>query len=280
MTSASSSSSQSATSQSSGSSPSSPSYSSTSGEEFGNQLLPGLEAFWEMAELESGPSLSHVYGRHLTENTAPVPVEDGVRTKARRFNGPLNKDNYLRRASEPAFTFGSGAFTVTGWINVSAETQDGVLVAKSEGVLGGLSWFLEYNYAGQFLALLSSDGLNWTTALAVDIPGGIDVGSWYFVYLKREGSTFTVGYRRQGETSFTENTASSAAALYDNAAVPVTIGNWRDQAGVTSEVNALDGSVCDVGIWKGVALSPCSLGKLFNDGDALDPDEFDSFPCG
>jgi hypothetical protein len=171
-----------------------------------------------MAELESGPSLSHVYGRHLTENTAPVPVEDGVRTKARRFNGPLNKDNYLRRASEPA--------------------------------------------------------------LAVDIPGGIDVGSWYFVYLKREGSTFTVGYRRQGETSFTENTASSAAALYDNAAVPVTIGNWRDQAGVTSEVNALDGSVCDVGIWKGVALSQCSLGKLFNDGDALDPDEFDSFPCG
>jgi len=145
-------------------------------------------------------------------------------------------DDYLSVANSTDFDFGSGAFTIEGWIYTSGSS--GNIIGKRPGV----SW-------GPFSILVNGGKLNARHCVtagswAIDISStdSINTGAWVHFAVVRAGSTFSLFVNGSVQSS-TGTTASSLLSVTDQ----IYIGANSDASG------DLTGYLDDLRITKGVA---------------------------
>jgi hypothetical protein len=148
--------------------------------------------------------------------------------------------DYLQSPFQPQFQFGSGNFTIEFWVYFNS-VASGQRIAGQDNSASNGTFAIYIPTSGSLCYYLSSTGAAWNIASGVSM-GSVATGTWYYVALVRNGSTFTPYINSVAGT-----TTTSSAALFASTA-PLTIG--ADAGGPTSYLN---GYIQDFRITKGVA---------------------------
>jgi hypothetical protein len=110
-----------------------------------------------------------------------------VSTTTKKFgNGAMYFDgsgDYLTIPASPNLQFGTGDFTIEGWVNVASTSYQNILRS-----VNGISLGILYN-AGSLALYVSSNGSSWDVANGVNI-GTIILSNWYHFAITRSKSTF------------------------------------------------------------------------------------------
>jgi len=92
-------------------------------------------------------------------------------------------------ATNPAFGFGTGDFTVEGWYNFNSFGIDNALILLGTGANGGANysaWWMRYStYGGGFLAWYRYDG---SAEVQYIFPITLNTGQWYHIACTRSGT--------------------------------------------------------------------------------------------
>ena len=180
-------------------------------------------------------------------------MENGAGFDTGRFGWAFALDganDYVSAPDSPAFTFGSGNFSLSTWVNFDsirsgvAGSLPNVFVGHDEGSTVVNKWV--FFYAGDGLGFHINGGGSVFLAKAFTPV----VGDWNMFSLTRSGDTFT--FYANGASL---GTASSSVAIGD-AAAELTIGQAQG-------LGYLDGRIDDVRIYNH-ALSATDVGDLYN----------------
>jgi hypothetical protein len=227
-------------------------------------LLVNLAAYYRFEEAGQTDAAQDSTGnnRDLTAN-GNLPSTSGAILNARQQS--TSSDNYFSRADEDWQHFGSTNFTVAFWYRAATPggiSEDQTLVAKGDS---DLSWMviLDYgtgwsnNYALQFY--YSTDGGIPINLLTIETSGALD-DSEYFIYIRRNGTTFDMGYASMTELSITAIVSATASVTLWDSTSPLTVGAWLN-GGIPNPDRDAEGWIDELGIWND-DLSNCQLGKL------------------
>lgn len=151
------------------------------------------------------------------------------------FNGNHN----LTVPHAAALDLTTGNWTIEGWLYIATLGANSLVIQKATNT-GFYPWQLYYTASGNlnFRAFDTGTSLLFTIAAAT----GLTAGGWHHWAMTRNGSTFTLWV-----DGVSAGTATSANALYTNAADPVYLGMTGNSA------LAMIGYQDDVRITKGVA---------------------------
>ncbi len=153
--------------------------------------------------------------------------------------------DYLSIADNAAFEFGSGNFTIEGWINPSA-LPSGLysIVTKSDGTGGAYAPYLIGRNGSSIIVRMSSNGSSWDIVNGTSF-GTLTVGQWFHFALVRNGTAIT-GYLNGVGTSI----ATTSASLWDNSN-SLLIGAVFASGGI---IETWNGYISNVRLVKGTAV--------------------------
>ena len=164
-----------------------------------------------------------------------------IATAQFRFGGAsLRVDgtgDYISTPDHADFDFGSGDFTVEGWLRADTTSGTGVVIAKHAS---GTGPFMVYRNGTTLELYASSNGTTWNLVSAAAL-GTISTNTWYHWAICRSGTNIRAFLN--GVVGST--TGVSTSALVSNSTA-VTIGSW---SGAALE---FAGYIDDVRITKGV----------------------------
>lgn len=153
--------------------------------------------------------------------------------------------DYLTVADNAAFEFGTGNFTIEGWINPSSLAAGlASIVTKSDGTGGAYAPYLIGRNGSSIIVRMSSNGSSWDIANAVSF-GTLVVGQWSHFALVRNGTTIT-GYLNGVGTTI----ATTSSGLVDNTNA-LLVGGIYAGGSITEFIN---GYINDVRLVKGTAV--------------------------
>jgi hypothetical protein len=253
----------------------------------GNDLNDGLQAFYKFDEASGNAIDSSTNNRPLTQN-GTLTSESGYVVNS-RFHNVTDDTDYFSRADEAWNDFGTNDFTITFFTRLLNDDsspdltviQDTALVSKSGG--DGTSWIIHFDrgawanqYAFQFY--YTEDGAAFPIQLLnVEVDANFVSDAWYFVWVKRSGDTFTMGYTKVTDSTLSTtlvDTETQAITLFDSSG-EFTVGSWLLPGGGLVTSQDLEGNIDELGVWN-VALSDCQLIKLFR---GISHSQFDTNPC-
>ena len=171
--------------------------------------------------------------------------------------------DYLTVASNAAFIFGSGDFTVECWVYASSLPADVMLITKwNAGLTAGTNQWILYLASGVPSFVWSTDGTNASIAAT---GSTITVNTWNHIAAVRSGNSITVYVNGVGGTA-----QSVTGSLYTLETEVLGI-SYRRNNGSTN--NPLTGYISNLRILKGTAVytgnfTPPRLGPLSNYGSS------------
>lgn len=145
--------------------------------------------------------------------------------------------DYLSTPSSTDWDFGSGDFTIEGWVYVSASTTNANLISRRSGT----DWapFSLLIVSNKFNFRASTSGSSW----AVDITGNntINDSTWHHFAFVRSGSSFKMyvdGVAQTATGSTASALMSSSQAIYIGANSDSTafFNGWMDEIRITKGV--------------------------------------------
>jgi hypothetical protein len=154
-----------------------------------------------------------------------------------QFNG----SNYLNCGSNALFSFGTGNFTVEGWMYMTELNRYNALFSNGEAVVGAVALYTLTNNKLSFAEYYGTD-VNGSTTLSIN--------TWYHVAVTRSGSTVRLFLNGN-----IENT--NASDSFNNTTNNLIIGNaW----GTTVDGNGtFKGYISNFRVVKGTALYTASF---------------------
>ena len=207
-------------------------------------------AWWKLNEVSSGGSavtrMDSAGSHHLTDGSA-VGSSGGYlegigagfdRGSSEHFTHPHTAD----------FDFGSGDFTMATWAKLKAPGNVSYIFAAKFTYAAsdaGWLWYLG-NETGFFRLYHAGTGF-----VIVNLPSPLRTNTWYHFAVQRNGAV--IRFYVDGKQIGSDQPANST---YDAAATPLYIGSEPD----TSQ--SWDGTMQDLAIWKGYALTTNELTSL------------------
>ena len=167
-----------------------------------------------------------------------------ISTSVSKFGGGSlafdGNGDWLIVASSPNFSFGTGNFTIEGWVYLNNVSGFQTVVAKTYG------WgpFAILSNGTSLLYYLSSTGSSWDIANGGNF-GTVAAGAWYHFALVRNGSIFTAYLN-----GVSGGTTTSSAALVENTRTLIVGGIRANDDSIGSPLN---GYIDDLRITKGYA---------------------------
>jgi hypothetical protein len=147
--------------------------------------------------------------------------------------------------NSPIYDFGTGDFTIEGWVYVIALSGSAQETFIGRGVNAGASFHIALTTGGAWVYYLSSNNSTWNIASAVNI-GTNSLNTWQHIALVRNGTTFTPYFNGVAGT-----TTTSSSAIYWNSGTSnvnqITVG------GTEASTQVLNGYIDDLRITKGYA---------------------------
>lgn len=175
-----------------------------------------------------------------------------IGTKALQGTGALftkSAGHYLRRPGDDSvFDFGSGSFTISLWVKLTATTSEQNLTEKFD-TMTGPGWTL-YKKSSDHVEFYHSGGVTLTSSST------LSAGTWYHIFLRRNGSAWTLHINNSSEASTT-----SAAAITDTTQ-QLRLGHRNENDGRNFP---LDGIMDEYAIWSR-ALSDDEKSEVYNSG--------------
>jgi hypothetical protein len=234
----------------------------------GNELLTGLQAYYEFENTSDGTLDSSVNVRHLTK-TGTITDEVGAILRGRNHNSADDTEFYS--IADAAWQdLDTNDFTMTLFYRPTSASLGSILDQTfiSKGGPGNCSFWLGFDKGGAYangyaFYFAYGDGAGFEIPLLVlemEATHGVEE---FFVYVKREGDDFELGYAAVDEAGILHTTTTTLALTFQNSTEALSIGNWL--IGSTTPHNGYDaeGVIDQVGIWN-VALSNCQLNKVRN----------------
>ncbi len=129
-------------------------------------------AYWWRVEVASG-TFTETSESRFAGNILPPG-------KALSFDGT---DDYVELANPTNFDFGTGDFTIEGWVKSNNVTSTQVIASDYSG---GASFFVFYMGAGQLKASLSNSSADLST------PAVLENDTWHHVAMVRSGDVLTL----------------------------------------------------------------------------------------
>jgi hypothetical protein len=163
-------------------------------------------------------------------------------TTSMKFDGT---GDYLVMPNNPLYDFGTGNFTIEGWVYVTSLSGSAQETFVGRGVAGGASFHIALTTAGNWVYYLSSNNTTWNIASAVSI-GSYSLNNWQHIALVRNGTTFTPYLNGVAGTTST----SSSAIYWSSASAAV---NCITVGATETGTQPLFGYIDDLRITRGVA---------------------------
>lgn len=186
----------------------------------------------------------------FTSQGAPV-----LSTVAKRFGTASllldGNDDYLTRANNSAFDFGTGDFTVEAWLNFNGTGDAGLLASGSGG--------FDFSFIGSEIRL---GRIN--TAWDASVPFARSINTWYHVAWCRAGSVLRIF------VNGVQIGADISNAIAYNSATSVTIGTAIGQ-------RVFNGYIDELRVTKGIARYTAAFQPAagpFPNGNSLIGDDF------
>ena len=160
-----------------------------------------------------------------------------------QFNG---SNQYLSIANNAAFDFGTGDFTVEGWVYLNNNSTTAIVGTRTNDTSLTIRWCL---YVGD--GFLSCDVWNTSNARIAlfAFQSTIPAGTWIHCALVRSGTSFRL-YQNGIQST---NSATSPDAV-SNSSTAINIGSF-----IASGVSNLNGNISNLRIVKGTALYTASF---------------------
>lgn len=216
-------------------------------------LQTSLGAFWS---LENTSWLDDTVGATtLTGIASPTAAAAKVGNGA-SLNGSTQ---YLTAASNTNIANGGGSFSVQAWAN-SGTAGDGFITNKSAGSFGDRDWMLGSTFtSGNFycFSVFNTSQTQFDAVSAVAVASG-----WHHFVATYNSATKAIIIYVDGAASGPGATLTGTAN--SSAAAPIYIGT--SEAAGTPRLN---GTVDQVGFWKGRILSAGDVTALYNGGTGL-----------
>lgn len=233
----------------------------------GNGLLTGLQAYWEFEEASGNALDSSGNGRDLTfaGDVGDLPSDTGAILQGRYHNSGDDNDAFY--VADAAWQEITGDFTIVLFYRPSVaaigSVQDQAFIVK--GGPGNVSYMLLMDrgaYANEYaFAFYYGSGGFENELMHVEMAGTHGVEE-FFIYIKRSGDDFELGYATVDEASITHTATVNAVINFADNISALSVGNWL--SGTTPETGwDVEGVIDQVGFWN-VALSSCQLNKIRN----------------
>jgi hypothetical protein len=150
---------------------------------------------------------------------------------------------------DPAWDFGSNAFTIETWVNFNAISGSDVLVAHSEGT-GDVNKWIFWLRNGKLEFYLNVSGTT-TASIASSATFTPIVGQWYHVAVTRSGTIY----------KFYVNGAQNGTDRFDSNSIPAA--NASLTLGHAEVISSLNGKLDEVKIFSR-ALSGAEIASIYN----------------
>ena len=213
-------------------------------------------AFDEQSGSAAGDSVGTI---NATARGNVVSNKTGILDRA--FFFPGGTGDYMNTSDNAAFDFGTGEFTIMGWVNVNASAAgDRFIGAGGSDDGNGNQWFI-----GRFGAGESIEFGYWDSGAVQEEEAVVswDVNTWYHWAFVRSNDT-TINYYWNGTnvnnftipTGTTINSGSTGLILGDRYASSAPAGE------------TMNGTLDEIGIWnRGLNASEVSV--LYNSGSGV-----------
>ena len=211
----------------------------------------------------SGSALDATAGRRNLANFGnPITSSAGIINTARSFPGSGGASFFGSSASD--FSPGSNSFSFSFWVKLSPTAGGDYegLLAKSVVGPSNVEWMVYRNGDNTLRFSVSSTGSTLTTVTWVST---LSTGTWYFVAGEWDGTSIKLSVNGASFQS-----TSFSGTIHSNT-------NPFDIGLISGSGNPLDGSIDEVGIWMGRALTQTEVSQLYNGGAGL---PFSSFGNG
>lgn len=226
----------------------------------GNGLLNNLVAYWALDEAAGANNALDAHTNALTLTQVGLPGSGaGKIGTARTFSGT---GQYFKRTSETLLQTGTAGHTFAFWVQLSAASGFMHIAVKDYGpgreydiVYFGGSGVDKFAYY-QFMSDSSYKVVNAT------LPSPAIVGTWYFVVARYDPAANIISLSVNNGTVYSVDTTGKAPAT---STCVLNIGN-RDN-GAAGDL--LQGSIDELGFWKGRVLSAADIALLYNGGVGL-----------
>ena len=220
----------------------------------GNGLLSNLYAYYKMDEASGSALDATAGGRNLANSGNPITSSAGIINTARAFPGSGGASLFASRSSD--FSPGSNSFSFSFWVNFSPTAVGYYEGLLAKGLVGPIDveWMV-YRHGDNTLRFsVSSNGSTLTTVIWAST---LSNGTWYFVAGEWDRTNIKLSVN-----GATFRTTSFSGTIHSNAQ-PFDMGL------ISGSGNPLDGSIDEVGIWMGRALTQTEVGQLYNGGAGL-----------
>ena len=209
---------------------------------------------------DSGP-----IGHTVTANGGANTEADQAKWGSTSGEFPVGSGSYLSVADHASLEFGSGDFTIEGWIYPGTDTSGTLIIASKGNPTNQRGYQIRLN-SGSAVDLrfnASSTGASYDVANLVSI-GSMTTSTWNHFAVTRSGNTFRTYLGGSKTSEFT-----SSASLLDDA-VALEIGGWSSKG--------FGGYIDDLRITKGVARytgeSYTVPSEAFPDSGPISPDTY------
>ena len=193
-------------------------------------------------------------GRNLANSGNPITSSAGIINTARAFPGSGGAS--LFDSSPSNFSPGSNSFSFSFWVKFSPTAGGDYEGLLAKGVIGpsDVEWMV-YRQGDNTLRFSVSP--NGSTLTTVTWASTLSTGTWYFVAGEWDGTNIKLSVN-----GATFQTTSFSGTIHSNA-------NQFDMGLISGSGNPLNGSIDEVGIWMGRALTQTEVGQLYNGGAGL-----------
>jgi hypothetical protein len=220
----------------------------------GNGLLTNLYAYYKMDEASGSALDATAGGRNLANSGNPITSSAGIINTARAFPGSGGSGLFASRSSD--FSPGSNSFSFSFWVKFSPTAVGYYEGLLAKGLVGPIDveWMV-YRHGDNTLRFsVSSNGSTLTTVIWAST---LSNGTWYFVAGEWDRTNIKLSVN-----GATFRTTSFSGPIHSNAQ-PFDMGL------ISGSGNPLNGSIDEVGIWMGRALTQTEVGRLYNGGAGL-----------
>lgn len=213
-----------------------------------NNVSTQPTAWWKMNELSGNRSDSTSGAKTLTDNNT-VTASSGYVEGVGAFFTAANSE-YFSTADSADWYFGTGDFSISCWIKTGADIADQGFIAQNQDGSNGWDFYI----SGVTPHLRFKNTVGAATTIDLDVVWtGVTTNTIYHLAVKRSGNDFSVWV----------DGVQMGATLTDTSEVSNFTGElWIGRNGGVVGTNYFGGSMSDVAIWKGYALTDAEIKSL------------------